>query len=565
MRTFGSIRLKGNEWVIEAEPHVVIRLKRLFARLGKSAKAISLRHSQDVARDLLWLMERYPLEVSPDDLRFMRAQSELYVERTERFVQVLSGASAPQEFKLALPPREYQRIAADLALQQRGLLIADEVGVGKTVQAICMFTDPRTRPALVVTLTHLPSQWTREIARFAPRLRVHALKKAKPYQLPDVDVIISNYHKLSGWAPALAGKVRTVVFDEVQELRHAGTQRGTAAREIAAEAEWRIGLSATPIHNYGDEFFNVVDVLRPGELGTRSEFLTEWCGETDTQGRSKVKDPRAFGSYLREAGIMIRRTRADVGRELPGLSVVPHTVESGDVFAQVEGDLTELARFIVDRDGKGLDQMQARGELDWKLRQATGLAKAKYVAEFVRMLLESGEERVLLYGWHHAVYDIWTQHLTAAGVGVVKFTGEETPNQKEAARLRFTSGDAQVMIMSLRAGAGLDGLQMCCRTVVFGELDWSPAVHEQATGRVFRDGQKDPVVAYYLVSDQGSDPVVQSALGVKRMQLEGVRNPGDFAIAETVKSDGVVELARAVLARRKQPQLEIGGVPEVAP
>jgi hypothetical protein len=91
--------------------------------------------------------------------------------------------------------------------------------------------------------------------------------------------------------------------------------------------------------------------------------------------------------------------------------------------------------------------------------------------------------------------------------------------------------------------------------VVFGELDWSPSVHEQATGRVFRDGQPDPVVAYYLVSDQGSDPVLESTLGVKRMQLEGVRNP-DHAIFETVKREGIVELARKVLERRssKQPQ-----------
>jgi SNF2 family DNA or RNA helicase len=557
MRTYGSIKLKGGDWVIEAEPHVVIRLKRLFAKLGKSAKKLEIKHSQDVARDLLWAMERYPLEVSDADLRYMRAQADLHIERTERFVKVLAGQSAPQEFQLALPPRDYQRIAADLALQSSGLLIADEVGVGKTVQAICMFTDPRTRPALVVTLTHLPKQWAGEIARFAPRLRTHILKKASPYPLPEVDVIITNYHKLSGWAPALAGKVNCIVFDEVQELRSAGTQRYVAATEIAAPATWRVGLSATPIHNYGNEFFNVLNVLRPSELGTKSEFVTEWCGESDARGNSKIKDPRAFGSYLREQGIMIRRTRADVGRELPGLSIVPHTVESGDIFDQLDADaITELAKFILNRDNnKGLEQMQARSDLDWQLRQATGLAKAKYVAEFVKMLLESGEERVLLYGWHHSVYEVWREALK--DVGVAMFTGEESANQKEASKHAFVNGDARVLIMSLRAGAGLDGLQHCCRTVVFGELDWSPSVHEQATGRVFRDGQKDPVVAYYLTSDEGSDPVLQSALGVKRMQLEGVRNPTEFAAMETVKREGVVDLARAVLAKRKPVQTHL--------
>lgn len=561
MRTFGTLRFAQDHWLIEAEPHVVIRLKRLFGKLAKGAKTLMVRHTPDFARDLEWFMERYPLNVAEADRTFLRKATALHVERTERFAQLLSGSGEPRAFELKLPPRDYQRIAAELALSQGGLLIADEVGVGKTVQAICMFTDPRTRPALVVTLTHLPGQWSRELNRFAPRISFHVLKKATPYQLPPVDVLITNYHKLAGWAPALAGKIKCVVFDEIQELRSGdGTARYQGAEAIAHDATFRLGLSATPIHNYGNEFWNILNILRPNELGTLSEFKQEWCGETDSRGRAAIKDPVAFGSYLREQGMMIRRTRKDVGRELPALTVVPHTVPSADVFAQVEG-IGELAAFILSEGSKGIDQMQARGELDWRLRQATGLAKAKFVAEFVRMLVDNGE-RVLLYGWHHAVYDVWTSELNSPDCRVVRYTGEESTKQKDDAKAAFESGEAQVMIMSLRAGAGLDGLQHVCSTVVFGELDWSPSVHEQATGRVFRDGQKSPVMAYYLVSEEGSDPVLQSALGLKRSQLDGVRKlDAAREVAETIKTDGVVELARAVLKRRgmKLPEVDSNG------
>lgn len=550
-RTYGTIQLAGDFWNIEAEAHVVIRLKRLFGKLTKSAKSLSIRHTPDVARDLVWVMERYPLKASKLDEATLRRASDLHVERTERFVSVLSGATAPRAFKLREPAREYQLVGADLALQQGGLLIADDVGTGKTCTAICMLTDPATRPALVVTLTHLPKQWQKELARFAPGLRTHILKTTKPHRIPQCDVIITSYSKLSGWAPALAGEVKAVVFDEIQELRHPATDRSVAARAIADGCAYRVGLSATPIFNYGNEFFNVVDVLRPGELGTKAEFLQEWCTEPDSKGKASVRDPKAFGAYLREQGMMLRRTRHDVGRELPGLTIVPHTVASGDVFDELErdgkGDITELARFILDRDGAtGIEQLHARGELDWRMRQATGIAKAKYVAEFVRMLVDSGE-RVLLYGWHHAVYDIWCEKLS--DLGVVKFTGEESPAQKDAAKVAFETGRANVLIMSLRSGAGIDGLQHCCRTVVYGELDWSPAVHEQSTGRVYRDGQRDPVAAYYLVSEEGSDPVIQSVLGLKRVQLEGVRSP-DKAMFETVKRGAITDLAKAVLARR---------------
>jgi hypothetical protein len=61
--------------------------------------------------------------------------------------------------------------------------------------------------------------------------------------------------------------------------------------------------------------------------------------------------------------------------------------------------------------------------------------------------------------------------------------------------------------MSLRAGSGLDGLQQVCKVGVFGELDWSPGIHDQCEGRYHRDGQTEPSVSYFLVSDVGSDPV----------------------------------------------------------
>lgn len=102
--------------------------------------------------------------------------------------------------------------------------------------------------------------------------------------------------------------------------------------------------------------------------------------------------------------------------------------------------------------------------------------------------------------------------------------------------------------MSLRSGAGLDGLQSVSRTVVFGELDWAYGVHEQAEGRVHRDGQKDPVMAYYLTASAGSDPVVMDALGIKRGQLEGIRDP-NAALVQKLQTDPdrIKRLAEAYL------------------
>src|SRR5262249_33624382 len=209
------------------------------------------------------------------------------------------------------------------------------------------------RPALVVTLTHLPMQWAAEIKRFAPQLRTHILEKATPYDVrygskvrkrmasrpdqielldegPFPDVLISNYHKLHGWAETLSRIVKSIFYDECQELRRCESAKYQAARMLSEAAQYRMGLSATPFFNYGGEMYSVLDAIRPGGLGTPSEFLAEWCRDTSGGGvhTASLTDPKAFGTYARDAGIMLRRTRADVGRELPKLTKVPHHIDA---------------------------------------------------------------------------------------------------------------------------------------------------------------------------------------------------------------------------------------------
>jgi hypothetical protein len=161
----------------------------------------------------------------------------------------------------------------------------------------------------------------------------------------------------------------------------------------------------------------------------------------------------------------------------------------------------------------------------------------------------------VLFGHHHAVYDLWGEHLSdPARGGDIKpafYTGRETPAQKAAAAARFVAGDTPVLVMANRAGFGLDGLQKVCRTVVIGELDWAPAVHEQGIARAARDGQEHPVQAWYLVSGAGSDPVLAEVLGLKRAQAEPLRDP-DVPLSEDLAVDAnyVARLAEAFLGRK---------------
>lgn len=227
-----------------------------------------------------------------------------------------------------------------------------------------------------------------------------------------------------------------------------------------------------------------------------------------------------------------------------------HEIEADeDAFKALQGDAINLAKIVLrhNEQFRG-EKMQAAGEFDAMLRQATGIAKAPYVAEFVKLLLDSGEP-IVLFGWHRAVYGIWSEALAA--YNPVLYTGSESAIQKAEAIDTFVNGRSQLMIMSLRSGAGIDGLQGYCHIGVFGELDWSPGVQEQCMGRFHRDGQDEPCTAYFLVSNSGADPVMAEVLGVKREQIESVRNP-DAALAESIDTgeNNIRRLAREFLERR---------------
>jgi SNF2 family DNA or RNA helicase len=115
----------------------------------------------------------------------------------------------------------------------------------------------------------------------------------------------------------------------------------------------------------------------------------------------------------------------------------------------------------------------------------------------------------------------------------------------------FVNGDAGLLIMSLRSAVGLDGLQDASKIVVFGELDWSPGVHEQVKGRLNRDGQKEQVTSIFLTTNNGTDPLMVDILGLKASQASGIMNPtGNEILQLTSDEDRIKLLAREILGRK---------------
>lgn len=511
-------------WTVKGEPCVTELCKRLFpgSDHGKRGEARFTDHRRIVG-ELNWVMQRYPLEIAPRDReRWERAISAArsFAAARERILSGAQEREAPEGMFLGTLRPFQKKGLAWLCATPRGLL-ADEMGLGKTLQALCALCSLRLFPAIVVVPPHLVRNWKAEINRFiriqGKPPRVHEIRGLTPYALPEADIYIMHYLLLRGWKEILPNLgFRAVVFDEAQELRRAGTEKYSAASLLAESCDRVIGLSGTPIYNQGGEIWNVVNILDYHFLGDWESFTREWCYG---YGNNIVIKPELLGEHLRREGLMLRRTKAEVLPELPEKRRLVQEIDADDsVYMRLmqpvleklrllrsDGTLTASARALL------VDQI-SQGE-----RQATGIAKAPFVCQFVRTLLENGE-KVLLFAHHHAVMDRYKEELRA--FNPVFITGRETGGRKEEAAADFMEGRTDLCCISLRAASGLNLQRASC--VVFGELDWSPAVHSQAEDRAHRIGQKDSLLCYYLVSPRGSDADIQEALGLKVSQFLGL-------------------------------------------
>lgn len=510
----------------DSPPHVIQALKRIFPRIPKAQKQpFFFPRTDAVAADLEWFMNRYPLLMTATDVAILRQARDEHEIAHDDVENVLADGYVPPVYPGLQPGQEVrppQAVAVEVLQRSGGLLLGDETGLGKTFVGGAACLAPGNLPAVVVCQADLSGQWVAVLRRFTT-LCIHEIRGTKPYALPAADVYVFRYTQLAGWADyfeELAPKL--VIWDEIQELRHGeGTPsspiaKGVAARRLFEVCERSLGLTATPIYNYGAEIWNVLQYINPDVLGPKEDFLREWCVGQE------VEDPKALGSFLRDSNVFLRRGKPN------RVNKVVHFLD--EVYDESEiRALDEIAHDLAVRASSGSwnERGEATRELDLRMRQATGIAKARAVADFVRVIVEGGEP-VILAGWHREVYRIWNERL--ADLRPAMYTGSETPAEKKRQKDRFTSGETDLMFISLRSARGLDGLQFRCGTGIVGELDWSPQVHHQFIGRVDRDGQPrwesgELCDLIYLVVNDGSDPPMMEVNGLKASQSSGIIDP----------------------------------------
>lgn len=546
--------VKPSHYIISSlQPHVAIMLKNIFPGIPLSKiDNFYFPNVPATCHDLTWFMQRFPLSGDRETMQQLNSGKKEYYEIQKKTEFILSEKYAPDpknfEVKKPFTARPYQIKGAEFILHIKKTLLCDDMGLGKSLTATLCFFNKNTLPGMIVCQTHLPHQWKAETIEKFTNLKAYIIPVGPIHPLPAADIYIVPYSRLAKWSSILASVVKSAVFDEVQELRRVESLKYDAAREISRKIEYSFGLSGTPIYNYGIEIFNIINCLNEGALGRQEDFCREW-------GWKIIKEPISLGTYLREKNLMLRRTTKEVGRELPQINTILKTVAyDEDAIKESEELASQLA--ISYLNATSFEEKGNLGrQFDLRLRQLTGIAKAKSVAALVRIILKNNKP-VLLSGWHRDVYDIWIKELDE--FNPVLYTGTENPSVKEESKRKFVSGETNLMLISNRSGIGLDGLQHRCSDVVIGELDFSPKVPAQIIARVNRDGRNtdERVTVYYPVCEYGSDPPIIEILGLKTEQSHGIVDPLEDIVSNYTDESRIKKMAENYLNNKTQKSRE---------
>lgn len=459
------------------------------------------------------------------------------IERAPEIDGLLARMQRAPELPITLPEhlhallRPYQRDGVTFLLRlaswASGACLADEMGLGKTLQALCALSARSALgPALVIAPTSVGHAWCAEAARFTPELQVALYRGPERarllHDLSAGQVLVTSYELVQRDRAALAQiPFATLVLDEAHMVKNATTER---ARAVAAlSAQFRIGLTGTPLENHLGELWSLMAQLNPGVLGSWHQFRARFGVPIERYGNEQ----RMAALRKLVSPFLLRREKREVAPELPARIEVTQLVSlSASEQTLYDAAVRDLRARIADPSDE-IDRIEMLAEIT-RLRQLAchprlvladwpqSGSKLRYLEESLAELLPRGH-RALLFSQFVGHLQLVRSALAARGHACLYLDGSTPAGQRAELVQRWQSGQDALFLISLKAGG--TGLHLPGADYVF-HLDpwWNPAAEDQASDRAHRIGQHRPVTIVRLLA-QGTVEEQVAALHTEKREL----------------------------------------------
>lgn len=427
---------------------------------------------------------------------------------------------------VAFAPHRYQVETARKVLRVlRGrAMLSDEVGLGKTIEAMLVLREYQlrglVRRALVLVPAPLVAQWVGELAGktgiFAHTFD-EALETPEDFWASEGVLVVSLALARGGrHAPlAQAQGWDIVIVDEAHHVKNRTTLGWKLINEL--KSRFLLLLTATPIEKSLDEIYNLVTLLRPGQFKTAQAFRQTYV---DAKNPTSPKNREQLRGLLNE--VMIRNTRAQSGLRLPPRYVSTVAIDTspseqslyGSVVALLREHRDELSARLVTSTllleagssvaalRSTLEKMSASGKHKEAFRkgirrlaeQAHAVQGSSKLRAMEAVLAENPGKVLIFSRFRETLLEV-QDRLRQLGQSTVSFHGGLNAQQKEAALGAFRA-ETRILVASDVGGEG-QNLQFCS-TLINYDLPWNPMLLEQRIGRLHRMGQEREVRVYNL-------------------------------------------------------------------
>ena len=420
---------------------------------------------------------------------------------------------------LSFRPFEHQLETARTALRRmRGrAILADEVGLGKTIEAGLILSELRMRAladrSLVLVPAGLVEQWREELERKFGLPTVIAGRTGWASDL-DRPVVLASLAaaRREPLASALSRDPWDIVIaDEAHRLRNPRSASGRLARSL--RARYLLLLTATPVENRLQDLYELITLVAPGLLGTPTQFRQRHVARS-----IDLAAPRDLvGLRSRTREVMIRHRRSEVAVLLPQrlaetVLVPPAKDEAGvyaDVVRRIRAEastaspsrmlaLRQLTRLVGSSPHAAASALERVGwaDLAARARAIPETEKHRALLGCVRSVVAGGD-KVLVFTAFRQTLAALAGLVEAAGLPFAVYHGSLSRHEKERAVSAFRD-DVPILLSTESAGEGRN-LQFC-HTMINTDLPWNPMQIEQRLGRLHRIGQRHDVVLTNLVS-----------------------------------------------------------------
>ena len=399
-----------------------------------------------------------------------------------------------------------------LCAKSKGALLADEQGLGKTVQLLTYIASkPELRPCVIVAPAHLKHVWVNEAAKFFPNMIIEKLVSQTPYPVTN-DVLVINYEILQYWDAHLTEiGVKLVICDEAHRVKNRDAAC-TKAMLAIGKRPVRIMATGTPLVNNPKNVWSLVDAIDSNILGSERSFNNYFTDYKQVPVYRNGKPMMIYGRRITRkvvtgfkhldilhktlaSSVMIRRTKAQVLPQLP---------EKTRTVIPVDVGLAELNKQTIE-DIKQAGGAAKASSCYAKLYSAVGEAKIPASIAWIEDYMQSTDQPLVVMGWHREVMIALHERFKDDSVLII---GGVT--DKEQSIKKFISGDKRILIGNIKAaGTGLTLTN--ASSMLFVELPMTPSDLGQAMDRIHRIGQDTKCSYYFIV---GKDTIEERIIRV---------------------------------------------------